>query len=246
MRIVHFSDWHGRFSELPEADLYVCTGDMYPNFPVKQGWDIGYSIDPRIERRRQRQWASGTYIDTLGWDPAAPPPRHDHSEQQPPLRSLLGSPDAPIVCVKGNHDFIELAPLFEGCNLVQEFNQNEVVEVDGVTISGHRGIPYIYGGWDDEIQRAELLERVRSMPVTDLVLTHYAPLGILDFKFGLEGMASHFTQWPRVLHLFGHIHEHGGQTIIHEGYAFSNAACTINVLEYDKRDGTVEHIERIL
>lgn len=30
-RIVHFSDWHGRWQELPPADLYVCTGDMYPN-----------------------------------------------------------------------------------------------------------------------------------------------------------------------------------------------------------------------
>lgn len=248
MRIVHFSDWHFDLRPLPEADLYVCTGDMYDNYPVpdprsrRDPRRFSYSdwtIDPGNEMRMQSQ--SLSEIRDMGG-----------------FRPLLGSPDAPIVCVRGNHDYIDLAPMFEGCNLVHEFVSNEAVELLGLRITGHRGIPWIHGTWNDEVPRDQLRARCEAMPPADLFLTHYPPLGVLDSSaapghvllrsqvqhYGLEGMLGLMEErmGERGLHCFGHIHECGG--FIHETgpgrvlgsegpiHTFSNGSCNANVIEF--------------
>ncbi len=224
VRVVHASDWHANFQVVPEADLYVFTGDMLPNHPV---------IERDKGSLRYRNWT----IDRV----------HERMHQERDIREavakggvrqFLGSPDAPVLVVRGNHDFVDLAPLFEGCNLVHEFVCNEVVEVCGLTATGHRGIPYINGVWSDECQRPELLDRVRAMTCegVNLVLTHYAPEGVLDkagSHLGLEGMASALSLrlLPGGAHCFGHIHECGGQVLQVGDVKFSNAATTFNCFE---------------
>ena len=231
MRIIHFSDWHWGFVEhpespkfqLPEADLYVCTGDMMDNFPVVSGgwgWGDDNLIRPENERIRQ-----GEDIK--------------HFVKDGGFKRFLGSPNAPIVCVRGNHDFIDLGRLFEGCNFVHEFKDNEVVEVLGLKVTGHRGIPFIYGSWNDEVQKPDLLDRVRAIPnEVDLLLTHYPPSLILDSEgevraYGLEGMAGIIFQKinPGGAHMFGHIHGSGGRIERVDDMLFSNAATKYNVLE---------------
>ena len=224
MRIVHFSDWHFNVTNLPSADLYVCTGDM---------WDDFYESPDESARL---QVASMRHLKRHGG-----------------FRSFLGSPDAPIVCVRGNHDFAPLAPMFEGCNLVHEFICNELIEVLGLRVTGHRGIPWICGSWNDELRRPGLTQRVSDMPHADLILTHYPPFGVLDHDvmrgghlehYGLDGMAEAIESRPvdRTIHCFGHIHSQGGKMIERgEGAliggtgktcVFSNAACTFNVIEF--------------
>lgn len=225
VRVVHASDWHWNFRVCPEADLYVFTGDMLPNHPVIER-DKGstryksWTIDREHERMHQARDIH-ELVAAGG------------------MRQFLGSPDAPVICVRGNHDFVDLAPMFEGCHLVHEFRDNEVVEVCGLRVTGHRGIPYINGLWSDEMQRAELLDRVRAMTCegVNLVLTHYAPQGVLDSvgfgHVGLEGMASALALriLPGGAHCFGHIHEFGGQTRLIGDVTFSNAATAVNVLD---------------
>ena len=219
MRIVHFSDWHWEFSKLPEADLYVCSGDMYPDCP---------SIDKFGQRQKRieriKQFSHANKLAANGG-----------------FKQYLGSPDAPVICVRGNHDYADLAPLFEGCNLVHEFIVNEVVEVAGLRVTGHRGIPHIYGGFADEMGRAELLDLARSMDDScDLYLTHYPPAGVLDNEYGLGGILSwmeYKTKKSNVLHCMGHIHEEGGQTLQHGHVLFSNAATTYNLLEGSPEEG---------
>ncbi len=228
MRIVHFSDWHWNFRELPEADLYVCTGDMYDNYPqphVDSGWRH-WQIIPAVEIAKQDE-AVKNFVAEGGF------------------RQFLKSPDAPIVCVAGNHDFIPLARLFEGCNLLHEFVNNELIEVNGKRVTGHQGIPYIYGTWNHEYSRGELSKRCLDMPYADLFLTHYPPYEILDHAedykkgmthFGLDGMLKVLVDKMQGagLHCFGHIHECGGQTKTRYGYDmwFSNAATAINVIDF--------------
>lgn len=221
MKIVHGSDWHGLAQKLPEADLYVITGDMLDNYPVKDR-DPGsftyreYRIDPAHEREMQDR-VLRDFVACGGF------------------RQYLGTPDAPVVCVRGNHDFVDLAPMFAGC-AVTEFRDNEVVEILGVKIAGHRGIPYIAGTWSDETDRATLLARVRAMPVADIYVTHYAPAGMLDAEganaYGLKGMTEELTDRGRpFLHCFGHIHgAHGVRRV--GDYMFSNAATTVNEIEW--------------
>lgn len=228
MRIVHFSDMHGRLLDsYPEADLYVCTGDALPNFPVfERGYGLRlYRITPAEERPRQEAWMA-----------------------ENPIRDRLGSPDSPVVCVRGNHDFVPIAPLFAGCD-VTEVTGNELHEISGLRVTGHRGIPWIHGVWNDETHRPELIERMRAMPEAELYVTHYPPWGILDFDgmpghgeehYGLEEMAYRLVMRspdltadrpPAAVHLFGHIHECGGMTRREGGVLFSNAATRVNVIE---------------
>lgn len=206
LRVVHFSDWHGRQMSLPAADLYVCTGDMLPNF----------SSDRAREVARQTAW-------------------RDQPGNR--LRAHLGAPNAPVVCVRGNHDFVDLAPLFHG-GPVHELIHNEVVVVHGIQITGHRGVPWINGTWSDEVPRADLVDRVHAMPPADLYLTHYPPLGVLDIGLGLADVTRVLDQHtgspsgdlPGATHCFGHIHERGGHVEAIGNVAYSNAATTFNVL----------------
>ncbi len=251
MRICHFSDAHWSFAnwtspeyaKLPKADLYICTGDMICNFPTmdpdRPKW-MGRQIVPAHERETQPR-AITQFVAKRGFRP------------------LLGSPDAPVVCVRGNHDFCDLASLFVGCNLVHEFVNNELIEVLGLKMTGHRGIPWIHGTWNDEISREDLMDRVRAMPTADVYVTHYPPSGIgLDGErgifYGLDGMLNElvyrdrdqiqdFSALPTALALSGHIHERGGNTF-HGGHIlFSNAATTFNVIEGDTDRGWV-HVNK--
>jgi len=225
MRIVHGSDWHGSARPLPEADLYVFTGDMLDNYPVKNRDPMSYMyrswvIDP--EREVEVQTRVMYKFAAAGG-----------------MRQFMGSPDAPVLLVRGNHDFVPLTPMFQGCNVIHEFIDNELVEVPGlgITASGHRGIPFINGRWSDEMERVDLHERVRAMPQADLYLTHYAPLHILDTEgtesYGLEGMGDQlFAKGDRAFcHLFGHIHGARGQRRIGNGL-FSNAATAVNEVDF--------------
>lgn len=215
LRIIHGSDWHGVPRACPPADLYVFTGDMLDNYPVSTG-RLSWKIDREHEVLKQTKEIADL-VASGG------------------MRPNLGSPDAPIVCVRGNHDFVPLAGMFAGCNLVHEFVDNEFIDVTiagrTIRITGHRGIPYIDGVWNDEESRSVLRDRVRAMPMADLYLTHYAPAGVLDDGYGLETMAENLMyRGDRALHCFGHIHEEGGQARKLATVTFSNAACTVNEL----------------
>lgn len=239
MRIVHASDWHWKFQELPEADLYVFTGDMMDNYPQREkprdrlrlDGSYGWRIDPEHERIRQTEDAK-------------------HFARAGGFRPYLKSPDSPILAVRGNHDFVDIAILFDGCNLVHEFKDNELVEVLGKRCSGHRGIPRIFGSWNDEVQRPDLMDRVRAIPDgIDLLMTHYPPALVLDSEitgfgrnyrvesYGLEGMLNPVLNKVNRggAHCFGHIHGSGGKLehVKEEEVEmlFSNAATTFNVFD---------------
>lgn len=235
MRICHFSDWHWNWLDLPAADLYICTGDMLKNFPVKtmRAYGTSWSIDPAVERIKQKL-AMHQFTQDKGF------------------RSLLGNPDAPVLSVRGNHDFVGIAPLFADCNHVHEFLDNEVVVLDTggchLRVTGHRGVPYIAGTWSDELLRADLTDRMRRMPPdVDIYLTHYPPSGVqLDDGYGLDGMANWmmYEREGKGLHCFGHIHEAGGFTFSAGGTLFSNGAKYWNLIEGDPESGWTQVYER--
>ncbi len=240
MRIVHGSDFHWQFGKLPEADLYVFTGDLYDNYlrlskPTKKqakkmdylgqdGHGGSYIIDKAYEAQMQRK-AALLFAKSGGF------------------RQYLGSPDAPIVAVRGNHDFTDVAPIFLGCNFVHEFVNNEVVEVAGLRITGHRGVPWINGNWNDEMTHADLTDRVRDFDMScDLYLTHYPPAGIgldLPGHWGLSAMVNWFgyNHVGKPLLCHGHIHECGGLVKQVLNATYSNAATTYNVIEGSPEEG---------
>lgn len=205
MRIIHFSDWHAKapLPQLPPADLYVCTGDMLPD------------LSPKRPRK---------VIEQTAWRDANPFPRLD----------------APLIVVRGNHDFVALAPWFRLTDTVFEITDDpeRTFTHQGVKFGGCRGIQEMGGNyWADELRDAEFRWRADHLPTDlDVLVTHAPCKGILDDGWGAGALSSYVNS--RVgrgdalrFHLFGHIHEHGGQEVRYSSVTFSNAATTIRELE---------------
>lgn len=205
MKICHFSDWHGKLPTLPEADVYVCTGDMLPNTRMWR-W-----VDKRPEQEKQLAWA-----------------------RENPVKVPFG---ATVICVRGNHDFIDAGEQFKDANAILEFMDTpSTCVVNGVRFGGFRGVRRIDGEQSDELGERELEARcdelARLGPI-DVLVTHGPAFDRLDNDYGSRSlrdfMDGRFAKAPRA-HLFGHIHESKGVETI-GGVVYSNAATTVNVVE---------------
>lgn len=237
MKVVHFSDWHGSTEILPSGDVYVCTGDMMPNFPLlildgndargkRLTWDpisqnspplgsyvVGQELDPSRERRLQLRW-----------------------QKSHPARKELGIPDsAHVLVVKGNHDFVPLAGWFGGNVFEITDDPTRVFTLFGLRWGGCRGVDII-GCWADELRLEEFYDRAMGIPPDiDVLLTHTPPAGILSNQWGSPAVASYvskrmLTDGGLQAHLFGHVHEkYGVET--RGGTLFSNAATHVNVVD---------------
>lgn len=228
LMICHFSDWHGmwlgrdwrRYTYLPWADLYVCTGNMLPN-------SLGHREDWQYEKKFQRKFMLAN-----------------------PITPLLKNPDAPVVCVRGNHDHVDLYPLFP------ERRVFEVVEPEDTftwtkdgrtwTIGGMRGVRFIRGNGPDERDLEALDSQVERIPKNlDLLVTHVGAYGFLDRMDGSKPDEDPNTGSPALrryvedntpkAHLFGHIHERRSMMVrslmVRSHTLFSNAATTVNLLK---------------
>ncbi len=206
MRIVHFSDWHGALKPLPDADLYVCTGDMYPNTKAC------FWADKEPEARFQADWAK----------------RH---------AKHFASLKAPVFCVRGNHDFAELYPLFaETKSFVCEFAAAGVFSFGKLRFGGFRGVPPINGVWADEICEGEIEHQTTLLTSAsaniDVLVTHGPARGYLDDGYGSKALRSFVDATPLRAHLFGHIHERAGEGTSTGGTHLSNAAQTVRVVDF--------------
>lgn len=248
MRIVHFSDWHGGQQLLPKADLYVMTGDMLPNFPILKfrhwdrklcqnrefEWDPnGPQIDPTIPKRPK---PPGDCISRLMEQSRERRLQELWMAKVGSYRSLLASPDAPVVCVKGNHDFVPIAPLFGGDVWEVDDDPTRTTVVCGLKVGGMRGVRPISGEWADETPEEELDDRARSVPDdVELLITHAPPRGVMDDGWGTPSLTQRsnvqlYNNGKLKLHCFGHVHEcKGTQSMGH--ILFSNAATGVNVID---------------
>lgn len=243
------SDWHGTFAKhVPMADVYVVTGDMLPNFPLmllkdKEGKELTYDPFDHHSGQRPQGHFVGRILSV----------EHESKRQlewckRNPFRKNIGiDDDAPVVVVRGNHDFIDLSGWIGGD--VFEIFCGETKEVKGLTFSGTRGINEIIGEWTDELDVYTFRERMRKVSHDiDVLVTHSPPYGVLDHRseyidserWGSTAIddwimrASHFrvkdghvVDGRLKAHLFGHVHEARGTVTIAKTL-FSNAATGVN------------------
>lgn len=252
MKICHFSDWHGSVRVLPAADLYVCTGDMLPNFPILESEDglrrfdvaaprHGFPaadgcetcvpsgiVTRRITMPHREMELQQRYIDAVLFG----------GPHRVGYRGLFGNPAAPVVCVRGNHDFVDLAPAFAGGEVHEIGAPGKIHFVLGLSIAGMRGINYMSGEWMDELDPRTIADRVADLPRSIDVLVTHAPPPHLDScegtSFGVDAFVAYVTmrETPLRAHLFGHAHDDGGkQGYCALGILLSNAATTNNMLE---------------
>lgn len=239
IKIAHISDWHVRDSymfrrmmdyeiasqNLEQPDCVFITGDMVRNFNPSLK-DFGN------EARLQRH----IYESSI-----------DH------INEIW--PGVDIIAVRGNHDWCDYG--IDGS--VKAFDRlgGEVFEWNGLKIAGFRGVPAHVGFWQDEYSERQLDILCQGIPSdSDILVSHAPPYGIMDDVADVEGLLKiHGIEYidlngvvphhigsnsirdlvdrlPNLkLHVFGHVHEHGGKVEDRHGKVFSNAACSLNYLE---------------
>lgn len=141
-----------------------------------------------------------------------------------------------IVIIPGNHDF--------WCEKYQEkFKEaawaggiipliNESIEIEGLKFYGSPATPFFHD-WAFNYRINDIMKVWANIPRdTDILITHGPPDGILDTNIagrhvGCVDLKDHVTQIKPKIHAFGHIHEHGGETVEINGTTYINAACDI-------------------
>jgi len=237
MLICHFSDFHGEWYLLPEADVYICTGDMLDNYPTKNFGGIDRNREIFLQAKALRK------IDG---------------------RQYLGNPKAPVVICRGNHDFVSLARLFDGGDTYEMGDEATLYTINGVHFGGVRGINAIGNDntWADELDFTSWVERTQKLAVNiDILVTHAPPYGILDGAYGgdlcgstaLHGYLQRrmYTGKTNVrLHCFGHIHEAFGQMTNGGGglnkVHFSNAARGHALFEFSNNELSPKELKQVL
>lgn len=239
IKICHASDWHGDYSHLKEADVYVFSGDMLDNYPIIKpsrssdfglfGGGFSRIIDHSKEKRCQDNWFKKKF-----------------GAKGTTLRKFLPQScrDNPVVVVRGNHDFTDLGPMFGGEVFEINHDPTRTVEYCGLKFGGFRGVPTFTNEWCDEFGDEYLEEQVRRLPDDlDVVVTHAPPHGILDYAWGenigIKALASWInikqydgTRMPK-LFCFGHCHNSCAMKEMDDGTIFSNAATLKRIIELE-------------
>ncbi len=212
IRIAHASDTHDKPSIIRgiadlDADMLLITGDCMNN----KGRAWGANIDPRVERKYQQSWF--------------------RKQAKKWAADLKGRP---VVCVRGNHDFIGYAHWLRhyGATVYEITDNNPMVEVLGIRFAGYRQIPFISGEWaGEERDLTPHIERALACDPTVLV-THGPPAGILDVDttggtgYGCGKLTTTLSYQPHNIthHFFGHTHRSGGKVVDEMGIRFINGA----------------------
>lgn len=215
MRIAHVSDIHGNYKILDRVldppDVWCITGDIFPYMKTSDYYNWGV---PSFEIPHQTRWWS-----------------HKGSSF---VRRLRGRP---VLLVPGNHDFADLARLLRIDGVDATELTPDGLEFQGVRFAGYGHIPFIQGRWNREVfddQLRDLAMRTLSVGNPEVLLTHAPPGNTLGGGHPGDGplmTALTYTQHQVRLHLFGHIHETGGNTVEHMGIRFVNSATTAQVLD---------------
>lgn len=154
-----------------------------------------------------------------------------------------------ILYVPGNHDII----IGEDPDYARELMSNATILIDELfEIEGKRfyGSPWTptYGDWEFMKPDLNLMKHWEQIPENiDVLGTHGPPYGILDRNYRGDLCGSQ-TLMKAVLdkkvknHVFGHIHENGGQAYIIEPTTFYNTAIMVNWFDTREKHPTVFQI----
>lgn len=145
-------------------------------------------------------------------------------------RFLAQLPHSHKIIIAGNHDFpFQNSPDIAKASLQNcIYLQDSSVEINGIKIYGSPWQPCFFD-WAFNLESGdEIRQKWDLIPYdTDILITHCPPFGILDIVHGQnQGCEELFKAIYRIrprYHIFGHIHEGYGQSII-EDTVFINAS----------------------
>ncbi len=200
MIITCISDLHGETPTLPGGDLLLIGGDITARGLIKE-WDNFFSW-LRKQKYRKIVLIAGNHDGFL---------KHSCSSQE--SRDL------------GLYDNTEPC----------EYLRDSGCEFEGLKIWGSpwtswfKGIHPEYAHYTKRTED-ELRDCWELIPEdTDILLTHSPPYGVYDsissnIHVGSTSLKKRLEKLPLKLHVFGHIHEHGGKTMVLKDITMVNAS----------------------
>lgn len=222
--ICHFSDWHGMWLPLPEADLYICTGDMLPN-------SLGHKTNWIYEEKFQTKFIKDNPIEIPGNKPVyCVRGNHDHVS----IGGLF--PNSTVREFHGPELMRDRTFGFKlfGVRGVQRIKGNSPEEYLPEELEAK------IGGGLGYIESKKTLQGTESLGGKDtLFLTHCPPFNVMDdISESKAGYGNHCgskrlwyeTQKHARVHFFGHVHDSKGIKKLN-GVIYSNAATGINMVE---------------
>jgi len=198
------SDLHGEFPELEGGDLLIIAGDCTSNDSVA-AWNYFFDMVERQDYKHKVMIAGN----------------HDNSCKQ-----WVTSDDS-------IYDLIEDKPFIS-------YLCDSEIEIEGLKIWGSP-----WSNWFPQVNphckafmatEQELAKKWAMIPSdTDILVTHGPPFEVLDwvrrYDTGMTDYTGSFSLKDHVIrrvkpkiHVFGHIHEHGGQIVKDRGITFVNAS----------------------
>ena len=144
------------------------------------------------------------------------------------LRWFAKLPHQYKLLIGGNHDlFLEQSSLVKIGKLIPKgvyYLNNSGLVVEGIRIWGSPVTPYFLGMAFNKKRGTEIKKVWDGVPsLTDILITHDAPAGILDGGFGCEDLLESVKELKPAYHLFGHAHGFSGVNKVGET-TFINAA----------------------
>lgn len=162
LRLLHFARLFTRRIPLPQADIYVCSGNVLPIISQRnhvKGRVIGINTDPLRERFEQ-----GRYMRETG-----------------SLRKHMANSQAPLILCRGRHDFLDLAPLADHYHYWEvSKDSSRYAEFKGVRFVGLRGHEQSISARSDATTSHDLIRRAEAMPEAEVIVAAEAPYGTLD------------------------------------------------------------------
>jgi Icc-related predicted phosphoesterase len=134
------------------------------------------------------------------------------------------------IIIAGNHDFpFQNFPDLAKASLQHcIYLQDSSIEINGIKIYGSPWQPWFFD-WAFNLERGEEIKQKWDLipDDTDILITHCPPFGILDIvqgqNQGCEELLKAIYRIRPKYHIFGHIHEGYGRSII-ENTLFINAS----------------------
>jgi Icc-related predicted phosphoesterase len=132
-----------------------------------------------------------------------------------------------VIYVPGNHDFfVEQEPELARAALNKidvHVLVHEPLELDGITFFGSPYVP-LPPAWAFSFGAADQTHRWRHVERMDVLITHGPPRAVLDHGYGCNFLRTAVERLQPDLHIFGHMHEHGGESVQWDHTQFVNVA----------------------
>ena len=234
VKILHFSDSHGRMPRKPsdDYDVIACTGDFMADDDI--AWEMAHRGLDKVPsfkqtKRFQEKWLAENIYSSGRW---------------------IGK--QPFIWCAGNHDFFDPCEMLRKEGVEVYDATNCVQHVAGLSwygfpfinaINGYYMYERLASGMLDEAETfiARCHDEIGGMP--DVLLAHAPLAGLYDEdKHGkrwgnsvllnkLMYLVADQQRLPK-LFLCGHVHKHGHGAVMN-GMRVFNSATTANIIEVD-------------